>query len=534
MKNKILFYLIFLWAIYFVVSMVNFRFKITPASCDGYWYIKVAENIAKGKGLVEDVVMVHFPRLKKLKEFPHPIGSYWNPLNSILLAGFYKVFGISLNTTDFAVLVIDFLIVTLMFIFGIKLTFSVTLSFLISLIYIVHPYALSLRGLAGLPETYTTLFMLPAYYFFYLAVTKDYKYIIPSSFFGGLSYLSRNESGLYIVFLILWVILFMKDKDKSYRLKFFILGSTIFLLVVLPWEIRNYLVFGKYTNQMKRNLLLCNEFFDYLCFDKQWTIKEWLSGGIINVLIRKLASLHYKLDLFVETVSWPITVFFIFGLIHNFNMVSKISLVYLVISFLIVGILFSFTQKGGWHAPANLLPFILIISGLGIKSFSELISKKDKNKEKICMFLTFSFFILFFVGKQIKVYKDILAENRKDLMKIVCEDIKEYFDSKNVYSPIIMANEAIVINYYTNYPVIQIPFDKSIESLKKAIVYYKPHYIILTGYYPISTKNLYLNKEYVDFLSCVFEKKYDFQIPTSDGAGGNYLKIYEVNYSKLN
>jgi len=532
MKKNILVYILLLFIFYSIITIIHFKFQILPAYCDGYWYLKVAENIAKGKGLVENVIIVHFPRIEKLKEFPHPIGSYWNPLNSIVLAGFYKIFGISVKTNNLAIFFIDLLIVLLIFILGTKLTNDITVSFFASFVYIIHPYSLSLRGLAGLPETYTTLFMFPAYYFLYLATIKDYKYIVLSSIFGGLSYLSRNESGLYILFLLLWSIFFV-NKDKNYKLKFFVLGLIGFLAVAMPWEIRNYLVFGKYTNQMKRNLFLCNEFFDYLCFDKQWTIKEWLSNGVANIVVRKIASLHYKLDAFVDTISWPLLIFFVFGLVYDFNVLSKITLLYLVLSYLSVGILFSFTQKGGWHAPANFLPFILVISLIGVKKFSVEICKGDKKKEKIIIILVFLFFVSFFLGKQVKNYKDILSEGRKDIYKIVCEDIKRYFDINNISNPLIMANEAIVINYYTDYSVIQIPFDKNIGSLKKAINYYKPPYLILTGYYPVSTKNLYLNKEKIDFLELVYEKKYDFQIPTSDGAGGDFLKIYKINYEKI-
>ncbi|MEN3013178.1 MAG: glycosyltransferase family 39 protein [Endomicrobiia bacterium] len=297
---------------YAIFTLLEFKFQPVPAYCDGYWYIKVAQNIANGKGMVEDIVLYHFPRIEKMKKFPHPIGNYWNPLNSIILAGFYKIFGITNYTSRLAAFIIDLIVVLTIFFIAKKL-FSDDLFIAIfsSLIYIVHYYSLTLRAFSGLPETYTTLFLVPALYFLYLSLTKRWDYVILSSLFGGLSYLSRNESGIYVILLL---VLFILRKKYKENFRWFLTGILIFLITVSWWEIRNFVIFGKYTGEMKKNLLLCNEFFDYMCFNKQWTIKEWLSDGIMNVVIRKFASLHYKIDSFISIVHWIVGTFLFYPL----------------------------------------------------------------------------------------------------------------------------------------------------------------------------------------------------------------------------
>ncbi|MEN3013179.1 MAG: hypothetical protein ABDH23_00990 [Endomicrobiia bacterium] len=185
-------------------------------------------------------------------------------------------------------------------------------------------------------------------------------------------------------------------------------------------------------------------------------------------------------------------------------------------------------QRGGWHAPSNLLPLIILFAVAGIKDFISYIGVSKK-----WLYFLAIFVFIYFVGGNVKRYKDIIVANSVDLYKQVAADIVEYFSSQKISSPKIMVNDSPIIWYYTNYNLIQIPFDKDIDSLKKAIRYYEPNYLILTGYYPVSTRRIYMGEETDESLLLVYSKKYPFQIPVTDGNGGYELKIYKILYDKL-
>src|SRR5512140_3996145 len=59
---------------------------------DASYAIHVAENLAIGRGLVENVLWNYLDRPAGL---PHPSNLYWMPLPSMLIAPFFAVLGIS-------------------------------------------------------------------------------------------------------------------------------------------------------------------------------------------------------------------------------------------------------------------------------------------------------------------------------------------------------------------------------------------------------------------------------------------------------
>jgi hypothetical protein len=81
--------------------VVTFLFRVLTAlplegagNTDGAYVLHVAENLAHGRGFVEDILWNYLDQPAGL---PHPSNLYWMPLQSILVALFYAIFGISFH-----------------------------------------------------------------------------------------------------------------------------------------------------------------------------------------------------------------------------------------------------------------------------------------------------------------------------------------------------------------------------------------------------------------------------------------------------
>ncbi|MFN3966708.1 MAG: ArnT family glycosyltransferase, partial [Endomicrobiia bacterium] len=315
MNKKDCFLLIGFLLFYLLISFLYFRIS-DIAHVDGFWYLKLAENIAKGNGLIENVTLYFYPKLPILKKFPHPIGVYWNPLNSIILSGIYKIFGISEFTSRLGVLIIDALVLIFIYWLCIKLyPENKWIAFFSSMIFILHPFILGMRGLSGMPESYDLFFITLFCYFLYKSITVSEKYFLFSGLFGGLAYLSRNE-GIWTLPTMIVTFLLVKyaiKNNQKIHWKFLLVGIIIFLITISPWEIRNRILFGNQANIMKKNLLFTTEYFDLWRYGKVFSFKEYISSGFTNLVLRRIASFYYKSITFMDMLTWPLGLFLLWG-----------------------------------------------------------------------------------------------------------------------------------------------------------------------------------------------------------------------------
>lgn len=96
-----------------------------------------------------------------------------------------------------------------------------------------------------------TLFLFTTFFLYKALLEKSYKYICLSGFFIGISFLTRYTAIVFVpVILLSFVIVSLYDKKSSIFNKLFNIFRNCFILlcvsgiVVLPWLIRNGLLFG--------------------------------------------------------------------------------------------------------------------------------------------------------------------------------------------------------------------------------------------------------------------------------------------------
>ncbi|GEM_PF-160335 len=95
---------IIIWLVSIVVLMAVSVLLAHPGYMDAFYYYHVAENVAQGRGLVEEFVWNYLPPPEAII---HSSNTYWMPLVSLLAASFMAVFGLSFRVAQFSFILLS-------------------------------------------------------------------------------------------------------------------------------------------------------------------------------------------------------------------------------------------------------------------------------------------------------------------------------------------------------------------------------------------------------------------------------------------
>jgi hypothetical protein len=216
----------------FLLSLaVRFSFLLAaperPAALDDtISWDSVAWNVINGKGFTEsDGTTPTFFR---------------PPVYPLFLGGVYKIFGHGYFTAKAANAVVDSVTVVLMMAITLKAFNNPFVSLITGLVLAFYPPLLVYNGIIGSEILYTFLLAASIY-----LLMKD-KYVLSGLVMGAATQ-CRTTTILYPAFLLL-ILLLIKKKDAA-KLNPKKAAALIipFALLLIPWSIRNYEVFGVFS-----------------------------------------------------------------------------------------------------------------------------------------------------------------------------------------------------------------------------------------------------------------------------------------------
>ena len=198
-------------------------------------YGALADNLLKGKGFTLDYIDQYYI---KFDSVTHPLE--WDyQLMGVLIAPFIWLFGKTALAAKLPTLIIGTILFPVLVYYLGKEFFDKKIGFLsaVSVLFYVRTFDLILNGQRDMAFAF---FALAGIYFFYKGMNEDQaKYFYLMGIFLGLSYLVRQTILIIIPTLILAYYLIKKE----FNLKL-IKGMLVAGLVMSPWLIRNYLIFG--------------------------------------------------------------------------------------------------------------------------------------------------------------------------------------------------------------------------------------------------------------------------------------------------
>ncbi len=228
---------LFIIAILLLAGIVWYGFYSTHTKAiegsDDRGYAEIARNIAHGKGIVRNFaypVDINFFNKLPIPEFFHPPGY------PVIIAGFFKLFGIS----DFAALLPSylsyFILMILVFLFA-KRYLEIQTATLAVLILIFNKDILDPSTVAISEGVYTLFFFL---FFFLFIKARSSRDIFISGIILGMSNLIRENLYPFLIPTLVYLY-FYPDLPRWKKMAFFIVGV---LIPVVPNMIRSYLATG--------------------------------------------------------------------------------------------------------------------------------------------------------------------------------------------------------------------------------------------------------------------------------------------------
>ena len=228
---------LFIVAILLLAGIIWYGFYSTHTKAiegsDDRGYAEIARNISRGKGIVRNFaypVDINFFNKLPIPDFFHPPGY------PVIMAGFFKLFGIS----DFVALLpsyLSYFILMILVFFFAKRYLEIQTATLAAVILIFNKEILDPSTVAISEGVYTLFFFL---FFFLFTRAKSLSGIFLSGIILGTSNLIRENLYPFLIPTLVYLY-FFPDLPRWKKLTFFVVG--VFIPVV-PNLIRSYLATG--------------------------------------------------------------------------------------------------------------------------------------------------------------------------------------------------------------------------------------------------------------------------------------------------
>lgn len=365
------------------------------AGSDDREYASMARNIVNGKGIARNFIYpvdINFFEKLPVPEFIH------SPGYPLILAGFFKLFGIS----DFVALLPSylsyFILLILLFYFANRYL-DIKTAVMATVILIFNREILEMSLVALSEGVYTLLFFL---FFSIFVKANSLKAIFISGIFLGISHLIRENLYPFLVPLFVYLY-FYPDLPHWKKMISFILGI---LVPILPNMVRSFWETGSpFFSYGKFVLMTYTEKFPWLNIYRDIqnpSLFEFLKDEPSQFLLKYLNNLATALEQ-ILTISNPyLLAFFLIGMFYwkvspEWKRI-KILFLFLLVSQIFFTSLFTFTHR--FFIP--FLPLMTMFAAQGFLQLSEdLLSTVKRDWKKRALSIAIFLFIIFFMTPSI-------------------------------------------------------------------------------------------------------------------------------------
>ncbi len=371
---------------YGLLFMLTLVFRIAtalPLTQAGYmdasYAIHVAANVARGDGLIENVLWNYLDHPAGL---PHPSNLYWMPLPSLLIAPFFALFGMAYHVAQIPFILLSSFLPLFAF-------------YLARRIFARDDYAWTAALFTAFSGFYTIYWVSPdnftpfaltasvGLYFIARGVeTRSARYFFIAGLLAALSHLARADGLLLLP--VVPIALVLNKSTRSFKFVGLLTVSCVlgYLLLMSPWFLRNWLVIGTpYPSAGTQTLWLTN-YDELFRLTSDLSAQRYLAWGIGNIVQSKLSAAGMN----VLIVAFGALQIFLapFAIIGLWQLRRKIELlsffIYAALLYLAMTFLFTFPSTHGsmLHSSAALLPFLAVAAPLGIDTLVQWIARRRR------------------------------------------------------------------------------------------------------------------------------------------------------------
>jgi 4-amino-4-deoxy-L-arabinose transferase-like glycosyltransferase len=460
-----------------------------PGYMDAAYYAVGAVRLAQGGGLNEPFLWNY---LDDPAGLPHPGFLYWMPLPSLLAAPFAALFPGSFFALQFPFAVIAALLPLVAYGVAWEVTAQRRVSWTAALLTLFSGF---LFPYWNLPETFAP-FALWGSAALWLAGRQQRWFVsLAVGFLVGLAHLTRAD-GVLLLPVVVLVPLLSSSLRKQYASRLGACSSLIisgYLLVMIPWFVRNLSVSGSLLSPAGTKTLWLTEYNDLFCYGCDLSLSSYLAWGWDNILASKLYALWINFQrLLAEDCQVFLLPFVLIGLYRLRRRPSfLLCLVYWVLLYLFHSLAFTFPgwRGGFFHSSGVLLPFLCVAAVEGLDAAVGWVGRRRRwNLRQARKVFTTAAVVAAMVLSGYAAAQKLPAWWNADE---VYRELGSWFDTRAVPADtVIMVDNPPGFYYHTGRPSIVVP-NSDVDMLLEVCERYGVDYLVLDVNRPVPLTALY-------------------------------------------
>ncbi|MBI3244763.1 MAG: glycosyltransferase family 39 protein [Chloroflexi bacterium] len=379
MPRRDLFFLFFL-ALIFNFALASF--VSGPWYVDDAYYFGGALRLASGEGFTEPYLWNYLGNPTAL---PQPSHLYWMPLTSIIAALSMMAFGQSFAAARLPLILIASLLPLITYHCSLLTTGLRRHALAAGLLAIFCGFYAIYWGTTDSFALYAVVVSLTFVALWRGLEIGDWRLVIAAGACAGLAHLTRADGVLVLLLLVLWTIgqeLF-GGKGRSFVIRHSSSVVVGYLLVMLPWFIRNFIVAGSPFGVGGAGTLWLIEYNDIFNYPPNLTPARYFAADWSVILDGKLQSLISNLQTIVAVQGMIfLTPLIAIGLWQlRKHMLYRIVTLYAVLLYAAMTFAFSLPgMRGGlFHSGAALMPFYFPAALIGLDATIDWIAARLKH-----------------------------------------------------------------------------------------------------------------------------------------------------------
>ncbi len=505
---------------------------------DASYAIHVAENIAVGRGLTEDVLWNYLDRPAGL---PHPSNLYWMPLPSFLIAPFFALFGISYRVAQIPFILLSLIPPLFAFHLGSRVLGRDDYAWVGALLTIFSGFYMVYWVS---PDNFTPFAVTASLCLYTIACgveTNSGRYYVAAGVLAGLSHLARADGILLLAAVPIALLMATSSGNTSFgvqasgsedsplahhasritdyvsRITHHVLRFTLYallgyLLVMAPWFARNYLAVGMPYPSAGAKTLWLTSYDELFRFADDLTPARYLAWGLVPIIESKVVAIWRSLlVLSFANMLLFLTPFVLAGLWRLRKCIEFLPfLIYGFLLFWVMVLAFTFPSWRGTllHSGIALLPFCSVAVPSGIDAAVRWVARRRRTWDVSRALPVFQIgFVVLAVIVSFYVYggglfgssagRDSPLWNERDAGY---SDIAQWLDRNAHDEDIVMAGDPASFYNVSHRRAIVIP-SESVDAVLAAARRYRASYLVLDHDYPRPLKDLYEGRTTVQGLS---------------------------------
>ncbi|MEP6896188.1 MAG: hypothetical protein ABI986_11325 [Chloroflexota bacterium] len=462
------------------------HYQTIPGNIDADYYFMGGVRLAQGHGFTENFIWNYFNNPVALPQSSH---SYWMPLASILTAlGMWLMHSQTFAAGRLAFIVLSVLVTPLTAVLAYRLTARRDLAIFSGLLSLFSGFFLPYLPVT---ENYSIFMVLGALYFLNMDRVSKSSYLI-LGILSGLMSLARSDGMIWLAltFLLIAIRYWMDETPRLSKPKLvsvstnFIFALAGFLLIMLPWYLRNISLFGTPMSDSTRRAFWLTDYYQTFIYPaSQLTFQTWIASGWDAILALRVSA--FQRVLYNIVVVQGVIVLIPFILIGAWklrkNSQVQLGLTAWALLILVFTLIFPLAGVRGsyYHAVSALQPLLWVLAPVGLDLLLQKLQKlKTFQLPKLDLILQ-AVLVLFVCFITYSSVNALVLTNGWQRGELTYPKVEEFLLQQNIQpdEPIMVINPP-GYTMMTNRPAVMFPYGGE-ESILAVAKKFNAEYIVL-------------------------------------------------------